>query len=114
MAARRAESSPELFVEDLNKIDQALFALERKTTGSAAREEVGEKNPPNIQTHLSVAYRGLRTTYGPTGLHRQSLSIAQQMIALYRPELEVITKQMLPQLEKKLKQSGAPYIKGND
>ena len=75
---------------------------------------MGEKNPPNIQTHLSVAYRGLRTTYGPTGLHRQSLSIAQQMIALYRPELEVITKQMLPQLEKKLKQSGAPYIKGND
>ena len=29
MAARRAESSPELFVEDLNKIDQALFALDR-------------------------------------------------------------------------------------
>ena len=114
MAARRTESSPELFVEDLSKIEQALFVLERKATGSAAREEVGEKNPPNIQTHLRVAYRGLSTTYGPTALHRKSLSVAQQMIAIYRPELDVITKKMLPQLEKKLQQFGAPYIQGDD
>ena len=111
-AISNTPSSPSNFIKDLFSIEQKMSHLMQKAEGSQAREEIGERNPPTIQTHIRAAYRGTTTTYGPTGLHRKSLAIAKEMIAKLRPEIEQITKKDLPALSKKLKEAGAPYILG--
>jgi hypothetical protein len=67
-----------------------------------------------VESHFSTAYRGLRTTYGPTALHKRSLDIAKAMLAELEPEVNRVSDQMIPALAKKFKDAGAPYIKGED
>lgn len=112
-AAGRTQLSPDTFATEINAINQALFTLKQKAEGSSAREEVGERNPPSVRTHLRAAYRGLSTTYGPTGVHRKSLAIAKQLLESYETELNRITDDMLPKLTATLKAAGAPYIMGD-
>jgi hypothetical protein len=110
----RTPGSPVSLVADVSELEKAIRRLKLKTEGSPARDEIGERNPPSIQTHFSTAYRGMSTTYGPTALHRRSLSIAREMLAEVEPEVNRITGQMIPALTKKFRDAGAPYIKGQD
>jgi hypothetical protein len=45
-------------------------------------------------------------------LHRQSLETAKAMLGELKPEVSRISRQMVPALEQKFKNAGAPYIKG--
>ena len=113
-AAAKTPLQPKEIAGQLYTIQKELTALARKAEGSPAREEVGERNPPSIQTHMRAAYRGMTTTYGPTPLHRKSLALAKAMMAELQPEIERIGKQELPAVAKQLKAAGAPYIIGQE
>ena len=111
-AAAKTPLAPEAVAGELYAIEQALTALTIKAEGSPARNEIGERNPPSVQSHMRAAYRGITTTYGPTPLHRKSLRLAKSMLGDLRPEIERITQQKLPALAEKLTAAGAPYIIG--
>ena len=111
-AAAKTPLAPEAVAGELYAIEQALTALTIKAEGSPARDEIGERNPPSVQSHMRAAYRGIRTTYGPTPLHRKSLRLAKLMLGDLRPEVERIAQQKLPALAAKLTAAGAPYIIG--
>ena len=111
-AAAKTPLAPEAVAGELYAIEQALTALTIKAEGSPARDEIGERNPPSVQSHMRAAYRGIRTTYGPTPLHRKSLRLAKSMLGDLRPEVERIAQQKLPALAAKLTAAGAPYIIG--
>ena len=111
-AAAKTPLAPEAVAGELYAIEQALTALTIKAEGSPARDEIGERNPPSVQSHMRAAYRGITTTYGPTPLHRKSLRLAKSMLGDLRPEIERITQQKLPALAEKLTATGAPYIIG--
>ena len=111
-AAAQTPTKPESFVAELHTIQKNLTALKIKAEGSPAREEIGERNPPSIGTHMRTASRGLTTSYGPTSLHRKGLQKAQTMLDTLQPELDAITQKQLPALEQKLSSAGAPYILG--
>jgi photosystem II stability/assembly factor-like uncharacterized protein len=113
-ALPRTPSSPAGLAADVSELDKAIRALKIKTEGSPARNEIGERNPPSIQTHFSTAYRGMTTTYGPTALHRRSLDIAKAMLNEVEPAVNRIADQMIPSLAKKFQDAGAPYIKGEN
>jgi len=94
---------------------QALKQIERTLRGSQAKRQVGEKNDPNIGDRLSFARMGTsRSTYGPTDAHKNSLNIAQKMIAQANEKLNGIVKNKIPSLEKMLIQAGAPWIEGQE
>ena len=114
MALERTPAAPAALAADVATLEKALHALAIKTEGSPAREEIGERNPPSIQSHFSVAFRGLTTTYGPTALHKRSLGIARAMLAEAAPEVQRISGQLVPALAQKFEDAGAPYIKGMD
>ena len=111
-AAAKTPLAPEAVAGELYAIEQALTALTIKAEGSPARDEIGERNPPSVQSHMRAAYRGIRTTYGPTPLHHKSLRLAKSMLGDLRPEVERIAQQKLPALAEKLTAAGAPYIIG--
>jgi photosystem II stability/assembly factor-like uncharacterized protein len=111
-ALDRTPASPANLAADVFELEKALRAVKIKAEGSPARDEIGERNPPSIQSHFSTASRGIRTTYGPTALHRRSLDIAKAMLVEIAPEVNQISEQMIPALAQKFKNAGAPYIKG--
>lgn len=80
--------------------------------GSPARNAIGERNPAGMQTFLYIALRGLRSTYGPTPLHRKGLEQAHQLATAATASVKSISKDELPALEKELKAANAPYIMG--
>ena len=57
-------------------IEEQLNQLSKKVYGNSAKSEVGVKNDPTVSSYIGNAYRGLTSTYGPTGQHKQSLNIA--------------------------------------
>ena len=113
-ALDRTPASPADLTAGVFDLEKAIREVKIKAEGSPARDEIGERNPPSVQSHFSTAYRGLRTTYGPTALHRRSLDIAKAMLAELAPEVNRISEQMIPGLARKFKEAGAPYIKGED
>ena len=56
--------------------------------------------------------RGLSTTYGPTGLHKQQLSIAESMLSKVYDKVKEVSKVKIPELQAQLKKVGAPPILG--
>lgn len=112
LALSRAPAAPGTMATKLHDLQQQLYAFEEKLEGNKSRDEIGERNPPNAGDHLSVARRGLSTTYGPTALHKQSLGIAKTMMASLYTEISTFANTTIPQLEKELKAMGAPYILG--
>lgn len=100
------------FSADIATVNEKIQELKRKTQGSAARREIGERNPPNFETHLYAAYRGISTSYGPTGLHQQQLDIATEVLDELSGEIKEIATNDIPQLVQRIKTAGGPYILG--
>lgn len=112
VALGRTALAPGTMEQELRTVAESLSALEIKISGSPSRDEVGERNPPGIQSHLSVAMRGMSTTYGPTALHQKSLSLAKKMMAEVKSTITEMANSTIPKMEKALKEAGAPYIMG--
>jgi hypothetical protein len=71
---------------------------------------MGEKNPPNIRTFFYNAMNGLRSTYGPTGLHKSSLEKAKSSLEKLRAQVDEINNGLMADIEKELKNSNSPFI----
>lgn len=87
-----------------------LLELHEMMRGSEAKNEVGERSPPTPGGRLSVATRGLSTSYGPTELHRLSLEAGRSELASIRAEIDRIDDEVIPDLERALEAAGAPPV----
>jgi len=70
---------------DLNSqlafLQQENFRIDEMMFGNPAKRQVGEKTSPTIFSRLFAVMRGIdNSTYGPTGMHIQSLQLAQDQI----------------------------------
>lgn len=111
-ALERTSVEPGKLDAQLYQLKQSLLDLEEKMYGNPAKEEIGESNPPTIQSRLSVASRGMRSTYGLTPTHVKSMEIAREQLKEIKSELEMIHTQAIPKMESALKAAGAPWIEG--
>ncbi|MEN8227756.1 MAG: glycosyl hydrolase [Bacteroidota bacterium] len=87
-----------------------LLDLDRQLNGNRSKMEVGEKQTATPRNRISVAWRGLNTTYGPTDLHRESLELGIKELEPIKLGVEKLSNEILPQLERELKEAGAPWI----
>jgi photosystem II stability/assembly factor-like uncharacterized protein len=112
-ALERSHAAPNSLDAELHAIEQELYAIDESLNGNRSRSEVGEPNPPTVQTWLQVAARGTRlSTYGPTPTHRRSLEIAEQELASLRERLNRVLEERLPAFERELEKAGAPWTPG--
>ena len=116
MALKAALNNSNIAPGPINKEIQALqkeaIAIKKSVEGSPSKDEIGERTPPGIQTHLRVAYRGMRSTYGPTPLHQKSMALAKKMTLKIEAKIISLQNDKIKPLEQKLKTLGAPYIQG--
>ena len=111
-ALERTSVEPGKLDAQLYQLKQSLLDLQEEMYGNPAKEEIGESNPPTIQSRLSVASRGMRSTYGLTPTHVKSMEIAREQLKGIKSELEMIHTQAIPKMESALKAAGAPWIEG--
>ena len=115
-AMRLALSRSKVEISELSKqlydIDNELNNLNILMYGNSAKSEIGERNNPSINNYIGNAMRGLSSTYGPTGQHKQSLNIAESMLNKMSVEIEKVISKIEP-LKIELSKIDAPYIIGN-
>ena len=116
MALKVALNNSNIIPGAINNKIQALqkeaIAIKKSVEGSPSKDEIGERTPPGIQTHLRVAYRGTMSTYGPTPLHQKSMALAKKMTLKIEAKIIRLQNDKIKPLEQKLKTLGAPYIQG--
>jgi len=105
----REEKELELRIHNTSEQLKELYSLMH---GSPSANEVGVSRSPTPGRRLNVASSGLATTYGPTKMHKQSLETGKSELAKIKQNLAEIIEVTLPQLEKELKEAGAPWIEG--
>lgn len=111
-ALTRSSVEPGQLDAQVHQLKQKLMDLEEKMSGNPSKEEIGERNPPTVRSRMSIARRGMSTTYGPTPLHKESMEIAKKEFTALNAELEQISNEEIPALEKALSGAGAPWIQG--
>lgn len=104
---------------DIAELAASLHALKKKmqememmVSGSPSKSEVGQKNPPSMRSRMFVGYRGLNSTYGPTEMHKKSVSIAEEELAEMMPKVKKLYEEEIPALERAMLSAGAPWIEG--
>ena len=111
LSLSRSKSINNNLSNSLFSIQEELSQLSKKIFGNSAKSEVGVKNDPTVSTYIGNAYRGITSTYGPTGQHKQSLSIANSMLDKLEVELNIIVGK-IPSLKIELDNMNAPPIIG--
>jgi len=91
---------------------QKLQSLNIRLNGNSSNAEVIDAWDPTPGQRLYYAVNGLTTTYGPTKSHMQSLEIGKSELGKIKEDLAEIVDVTLPELEKDLKEAGAPWIEG--
>ena len=112
VALSRSDAEPGELNKKIHDLKQHLHNLDEELNGNKSKSEIGERNKPTIRYHMSVAMRGLSTTYGPTGLHKEQLSIAESMLSKVYDKVKEVSKIKIPELKTELEKVGAPPILG--
>lgn len=112
MALKRSEQQPGKTDSELYQLKQKLYDLDQRINGDYSKNEIGEKNSPTVTDRLRVALSGVAySTYGPTPMLTRSYEIARDELQAIKKELDDILGVKIPDLENKLREAGAPYVR---
>jgi len=111
-ALDRTSIAPGVVEKQLEEVKHTLAQLDQELSGSPSKGAIGERNPATLQSYLYNAFNGMGNTYGPTGVHKQSLSIAQKMLNEIKGRITQLSDETIPAIESTLQAAGAPYING--
>lgn len=99
-------------LELLLKAKPMLSRVDMYWNGYKTKNQVGEKNAPNVKLWLSAIQRGIeRSTYGPTDTHRQMVGWIQSALQEKNNELDAAVLEM-DTVYGLMKEAGGPVIKG--
>ncbi len=102
---------PEI-LEKIHQADDSREELRLLLNGNRSRGEIGEKQPPKPGNRISVASRGLSTTYGPSPHHLENLELGLKELKPVQEGIETLWSEVIPGIVKELYAAGAPWIEG--
>jgi len=91
---------------------KTLNGIDETMNGNAAKNEIGERNPPAPGDGSFIGFVSLNNTYGPTGNQLKAFKRASQQLQSVKAELSKAVESTIPALEAELKAAGAPWIEG--
>ena len=74
-------SNYKLYVENYNQIKEMINTIDVFVSGNKSKKDIREKDIETISDRLSVAVRGINSSYGPTSMQISSLNKAKYLIA---------------------------------
>ncbi len=106
----RARKNDASILKTLRNLHKKMLALEKRLTGSPAKNEVGEKNMPGLFYRLNKLNMNTRmSSYGPTGTDLKTLKIVRDEYQNVKNQLQINRKQLV-QLKKRMTQLDIPLI----
>ncbi len=112
-ALSQANNAPGDLEKRLYDLRMKIMALDTELNGNRSKQEVGEKTSPTLSSRIQAATIGtMFSTYGPTPTHKRSLEIAQKALTTIKNKLAQVVNQDIPNLERALRDAGAPWIEG--
>ncbi|MBL4659822.1 MAG: hypothetical protein JKY19_05670 [Alcanivoracaceae bacterium] len=113
VALTRSYTEPGKLDRTLHQITRELNDFDVELNGLGSKNQIGEKNHMTISDRISAAMMGTTfSTYGPTPTHKDSLAIATEQFNLLKSKLNDLLENKIPQFEKKLQETGAPWVAG--
>lgn len=109
-ALSRAESEDPALRERLHNARMKLLEFDKAMSGSEAKGQVGEKNPPTPSQRMFVGFRALSTTYGPTQTHIETVEAGKNELEAIKQDIDAFIGSEMPQLRRALEAIGAPPI----
>lgn len=101
--------------KEIYSLNQQLLDIDQKLYGNKSKNEIGEKTNPTVMSRLNAASMGVQnSTYGPTPTHIKSLDIAKSEFQVIKAELNKVTAEQIPKVEKQLIEAGAPWMEGQE
>jgi photosystem II stability/assembly factor-like uncharacterized protein len=108
-ALSRAPEQPADLIARLHDARSQLNDLDKRMNGYDSKGEVGERST-TLTGAGSIGYIALGSTYGPTGNHKKAMKRGQNTLAKYKTELTEMVNDLIPVLEKAVKEAGAPRL----
>ena len=68
------------YISQQNSIQKSINQIDAFISGNKSKKDVREKDVETISNRLSVATRGINSSYGPTGMQIASLTKAKSLI----------------------------------
>ena len=72
------------YISQQNDIQKSIDKIDAFVSGNKSKKDVREKDVETISNRLSVATRGINSSYGPTGMQIASLTKAKSLIIILR------------------------------
>jgi len=111
-AANKTTAPNDALLKDINAARLQLLAIDKELGGNPIKGEVGEKSNPTANDGYGISWRAFGNTYGPTGTHKALLARVKSQLQKVKTKLRAVTQTTMPNLERRLKDAGAPWIEG--
>ena len=76
------------YISQQNSIQKSINQIDVFISGNKSKKDVREKDVETISNRLSVATRGINSSYGPTGMQIASLTKAKSLIIILREMID--------------------------
>lgn len=106
---RANAESPEL-VKRLHETRQRLLEIDNELNGNDAKSQIDQLNEDTPTDRLSVGYRALSTTYGPTPMHIKTIEIGRKQLDGIQKQLDEVVNNVMPELKQALKEIDTPPV----
>lgn len=111
-AANKTTAPNDALIKEINDARIQLLAIQKELNGDPVKDEVGERSNPTPNDANRLGWAAFGNTYGPTGNHKAALNRAKIQLKQIKAKLQNVSNNVLPSLERRLKQAGAPWIEG--
>lgn len=111
-ALNKAEKPNDNLFKRINDARLVLLDIDKELNGDDTKGEIGERSNPRASEGNSLGWRALGNTYGPTDEHKAMLNRVKSQLAKVKSKLRDVLNNTLPQIERELKNTGAPWVEG--
>ncbi|MEM9686230.1 MAG: glycosyl hydrolase, partial [Bacteroidota bacterium] len=111
-AANKTTAPNNALLQQINDARLGLLAIQKELRGHPVKGEIGERSNPTPNDGNRMAFSALSNTYGPTGTQKASFNRAKNQLQQVKAKLRNVIENTLPDIERRLKAAGAPWIEG--
>ncbi|WP_347925970.1 glycosyl hydrolase [Pontimicrobium sp. SW4] len=111
-ALNKAEKPNDDLFKRINDARIVLLDIDKELNGDDTKGEIGERSNPRASEGNSLGWRASGNTYGPTDEHQAMLKRVKSQLEKVKAKLKTVLNNTLPEIERDLKATGAPWIEG--
>lgn len=101
-------------LKDVTKVKKGLYDLQMELSGNPAKNAVGEKTKPDLNSRLSAAGAPIwGSTYGPTTTAKENLKLAEKLLSQYEVKIAALDVEVAA-IEAAIQERGGVLIRGRE